>query len=75
MVKIVGGLEILAGALLVIGLFTRLAALLAAGLLGAILLIAQVRQDIVLLAVALALVVLGAGPWSMDARLKNRLSS
>ncbi len=66
-VKVVGIFEIITGILLVFGLLTRLAAIVGIGLLIPIIVIADVRQDFVLLAVLVSLALSGAGPWSLDA--------
>jgi putative oxidoreductase len=74
--------ELLAGAALIIGLLTRLAALgLAIDMLGAIVLVRAkggffapngVEFELMLFAAALALALTGAGAFSVDAALANR---
>lgn len=60
---IVGTVEIVCGALVLLGLVTRLAA---------VPLIGEARTDFAMLLGSTFLVLVGAGPWSADARLARR---
>ena len=77
-----GIIELAAGALIMIGLFTRPAAFLASGLMAAAYFIAHAPQDffpsnnggtaaILFCFIFLYLVFSGAGPWSVDAKMKK----
>ncbi len=69
---IVGVTETLLGALMLIGLWTRLAAALTAAHLASIIILIGMNEiavrDIGLLFLALGIAVLGAGAWSLDAK-------
>lgn len=75
---IIGFVEVLAGALVLLGLWTRYAALaLACVMVGAIVLVKRdagflrMELDIAYLAMSLSLAIIGAGRYSLDAKLNK----
>jgi putative oxidoreductase len=82
-VYLVGAVEIGGGLLLIMGLLTRLAALvLAADMTGAIVVSGLARGELIsltlaplLLVVMLSLIRLGAGPWSLDRQIARKAAS
>jgi putative oxidoreductase len=67
----VGVVELICGALIVIGLFTRLAAIPLIVIM-IVALVSEARADLTMLLGALYLLIEGGGAWSLDAMLARR---